>query len=135
MVSKKSKRKKGREEESLRFTEQLDLVSGYVPTGDYELTGGYVPTGDYEFTGSYVSTGDYELTGGYVPTGDYEFTGSYVPTGDYLSSDMINFSDESEESRILNDCFEELQNNPIFLLESFPQKQSSPKGYIIPPII
>jgi hypothetical protein len=141
VVSKKNKKQNSGKEGKLRFIEQLDLTSGYVPTGeivptgDYELTGGYIPTFDYEFTGSYVSTGDYEPTGGYIPTCDYEFTGSYIPTGDYQSGDMTDLTDESEKNRIFNVCFEELQIIRIFTSESSPRKYSSPKGYLKPPII
>ncbi|WP_416731704.1 hypothetical protein [Fictibacillus sp. JL2B1089] len=135
MVSKKNKKQNSGKEGRVRFIEQLDLISGYVPTGDTVLTGGYIPTCDYEFTGSYVSTGDYELTGGYIPTCDYEFTGSYIPTGDYRSADMTDLTDDSEKNRIFNVCFEELQIARIFTSESSPRKHSSPKGYLKPPII
>jgi hypothetical protein len=153
VVSKKNKREK--KAANIRFVDPAgdyvpsvanELTGGfYVPTGDYIPTGGYMPTGDYEQYGLYVPTGDYIPTGGYVPTGDYELYGIYVPTGDYQLDSYVPSGDfmldEGEESSEIprrvsaENLFEEIHIKPIFLLKNNPNKLSSPKGYIIPPII
>ncbi|WP_226534914.1 hypothetical protein [Fictibacillus halophilus] len=150
LVSKKNKREK----KEKRYDSASDYVSSfaneltegfYVPTGDYIPTGEYIPTGDYEQHGLYVPTGDYIPTGGYVPTGDYELNSIYVPTGDYQMDSYVPSGDymlyEGEESSDIprristEDLFEASHIKPVFLLKKNPNKLSSPKGYIIPPII
>lgn len=153
VVSKKNKREK--KAANKRFIDPAgdyvpsavnELTGGfYVPTGDYIPTGGYMPTGDYEQYGLYVPTGDYIPTSGYVPTGDNELYGIYVPTGDYQFDSYVSSGDfmldEGEESSDIpkrfsaENLFDESHINPIFLLKNNPNKLSSPKGYIIPPII
>ncbi|OOE10668.1 hypothetical protein [Fictibacillus arsenicus] len=152
MVNKKNKRKK--KTVNKRFDSAGDYVpSGaneltegfYVTTGDYIPTGGYMPTGDYEQYGFYVPTGDYIPTGGYVPTGDYEFNGIYIPTGDFQLDSYVTSGDfmlnEGEESSdilkgaLAENLFEEIHIKPVFTLKNNPDKLSSPKGYMIPPII
>jgi hypothetical protein len=153
VVSKKNKREK--KAANKRFVDPAgdyvpsvanELTGGfYVPTGDYIPTCGYMPTGDYEQYGLYVPTGDYIPTGGYVPTGGYELNGIYVPTGDfqldsYVPSGDFMLNEGEESSDILRrvsaeNLFEESHINPVFTLKNNPNKLSSPKGYVIPPII
>jgi hypothetical protein len=148
VLSKKNKREK--KAANKRFVDPAgdanELTGGfYVPMGDYIPTGGYMPTGDCEQYGLYVPTADYIPTGGYVPTGDYELYGIYVPTGDYQLDSYVSSGDflldEGEESSDIprrvsaENLFEEVHIKPIFLLKNNPNKLSSPKGYIIPPII
>jgi hypothetical protein len=152
LVSKKNKREK--KAVNKRFDPAGDYVpSGaneltegfYVPTGDYISTGEYMPTGDYEQYGLYVPTGDYTPTGGYVPTGDYEFNGIYIPTGDFQLDSYVPSGDfmleEGEESSDIpirvsaENLFEEFHIKPVFTLKNNPNKLSSPKGYMTPPII
>jgi hypothetical protein len=152
LVSKKNKREKKAVKK--RYDSAGDYVpSGtneltegfYVPTGDYIPTGEYIPTGDYEQYGFYMPTGDYTPTGGYFPTGDYDFNGIYVPTGDFQLDSYVPSGDfmlkEGEESSDIprrvsaETLFEESHIKPVFTLMNNPIKLSSPKGYIIPPII
>jgi hypothetical protein len=152
LVSKKYKREK--KAVNKRFDSAGDYVPSsaneltegfYVPTGDYIPTRGYMPTGDYEQYGLYLPTGDYIPTGGYVPTGDYELNGIYVPTGDfqldsYVPSGDFMLNEGQESCDILRrasagNLFEESHIKPIFTLKNNPNKFSSPKGYVIPPII